>query len=121
MRRRRVARTGSSQDLYEQVEANEAAEAAAGSSAPAGIAKELSELEMIELLRFIDITGDDDISKDELHSAAVRADGELYYLAVSGAGRALQRLDKLMLEVVASHASRDDAIDWPREPIRALR
>ena len=53
---------------------------------------------MIDLLRFIDVSGDDDISVNELLDADARASSDFYHLTNTQAGRALQRLDKFMLE-----------------------
>lgn len=53
---------------------------------------------MIDLLRFIDVSGDDDISVNELLDADARASSDFYHLTKTQAGRALQRLDKFMLE-----------------------
>ena len=57
-----------------------------------------AQLEMIDLLRFIDVSGDDDISVNELLDADARASSDFYHLTNTQAGRALQRLDKFMLE-----------------------
>ena len=57
-----------------------------------------TQLEMIDLLRFIDVSGDDDISVNELLDADARASSDFYHLTNTQAGRALQRLDKFMLE-----------------------